>query len=106
VKRPDWLFLNKQHEEGFLGAAILKYFGNERKHARICIYCWAENSKIAQRNKDYGEVGRRGCLTMLRKRLCCCPIRDHRNPLVIPWGRNRKYPPEGCLYAFEHALVR
>ena len=105
MKRPDWLWANKSHEEGFLGGAILKYFGKEREHARICVYCWAENSPIAQRNRERGVMGRVECRKMLRKRRCCCPIRDHKNPLRIPWGRNRKHPPDGCLHAFEHSLV-
>lgn len=82
------------------------YFGEDRAHATICIRCWL--SKVRGRNKHGTEkpttlAWRAEMYKFFKQRRIRCPFTRR---VIIPWGRNRKHPPDGCVRLLEHAVAR
>lgn len=91
------------------------YFFAARAHAEICIRCWLASLKQIKlrrgTNLSDGRIlnkeERASYSRFLRQRRITCPhLRGTRkNPVIIPWGRNRRHPPEGCIRKLEHSVV-
>jgi len=75
------------------------YHGKQRKHAEICVRCWIEHRL---EGRHLSDMERCHYQKILKIRNAYCPHVKH---IIIPWGRNRKYPPEGCKRLFEHSVV-
>ena len=81
-----------------------RYEGKAREHAKLCIRCWLDQRKRRTQGK-HSMHWRAEMNKFFRQRRIHCP-HITRKKVKIPWGRNRKKPPEGCIRIFEHAMVR
>lgn len=91
------------------------YHGACKEHARICLRCWLENLRKIKR--EQGRMRTDGVLLnkqerfeyirFFRQRRIHCPhlARQKVKSVLIPWGKNRRYPPEGCVRKLEHSMV-
>jgi len=79
------------------------YSGASRAHAEICLQCWIQRVLERCAYDPFADTQNREFYQKcLRKRQIRCPS----GGVLLPWGRNRKTPPSGCLRVFEHSLVK
>lgn len=78
------------------------YFGEAREHAKVCILCWLDKVNAKSLDKETTLPWRADINKFFRQRRIKCP---YTRALYIPWGRNRRYPPKGCVRLLEHAVV-
>lgn len=116
------LWKHKATEDHFFSSQ--GYEGALRTHAEICIRCWLSRLLNLRSPGDLGTQERLEYQKALLDRRIRCPyIRlqnrkkfgfsplpfDKANPKpktpLIPWGRNRTNPPQGCIRTFEHSMV-
>lgn len=80
------------------------YNGEDRRHATVCILCWMDKA-IRHFENEPPTVWRTEISKFFRQRRITCPHIRGEKKLIIPWGRNRKNPPQGCIRVLEHAVV-